>query len=86
MFKMPKTRLDWADVLGAGFGVIGATLIASNIGMEGLAFIVFIVSVLCFIYVGCVKDLQGVTWMNVIFLFINLLGMWRWIIQPWLGI
>ena len=86
MFKIPKTRLAWADELGAWSGVIGATLISSNIGMEGWAFCVFIVSVLCFIYVGHVKDLQGITKMNIVFLFINLWGVWRWAVQPWLGI
>ena len=86
MFKLPKTRLEWIDEFGAWTGVIAATLISSNIGMEWLAFPIFILSVCCYIYISRVKNLQGMLKMNAIFLVINIWGVWRWILQPWLGI
>lgn len=79
---MPKTRLEWADWVGAITGIIGASLIASNIGMQGLAFCVFTFSVLCFIYVAKIKDIKGMLVMNMIFLVINIWGIWRWIFAP----
>lgn len=86
MFKLPKTKVDWFDEIGALTGIIGAFLISSNIGMEGAAYIIFLMSVMCFIYVGHAKGLNGIRRMNIVFLFINLWGIWRWLIQPWLGL
>lgn len=86
MFKLPKTKIDWIDEIGSWSGVIAALLIASNIGAEGFAFPIFLLSCGSYIYIARVKNLSGMTRMNVIFFFINLWGVWRWVIQPWLGI
>lgn len=86
MFTLPKTKVDWFDEIGSLTGIVGAFLISSNIGMEGAAYIIFLLSVMCFIYVGHVKGLNGIRRMNIVFLFINLWGIWRWLIQPWLGL
>ena len=86
MLKLPKTKIEWADEIGSWTGVIAAFFISSNIGAEGIAFCIFLISVGCYIYVARIKKLPGMKRMNVIFFFINLWGVWRWLIQPWLGI
>lgn len=86
LIRIPRTRLEWADWIGTATGVPAALILASNIGFQGLAFCIFIVSVLCFIYVAMVKKIQGMLIMNVIFLLINIWGVWRWILAPLLGV
>lgn len=86
MIDLPKTKVDRFDEIGSWTGVLGAFLISSNIGMEGIAYFIFLLSVFCYIYVGHVKGLKGMRRMNIIFFFINSWGIWRWVIQPWLGI
>lgn len=85
-FKLPKTRVVWADEIGSFTGIIGTFLISSNIGLEGLAYMIFLITVGCYIYVGHVKGLSGMKRMNIVFFFINLWGLWRWLIQPWMGL
>ena len=85
MFKIPRNKLEWADDIGSWSGVAAALLITSHVGLEWLAFTVFIISCSCYIYVGRVKNLGGMTRMNVIFLIINMWGLWRWLIGPLLG-
>lgn len=85
-FNIPKTKIEWIDELGAITGIIGAMLLSSNIGFEGIAYVIFLVSVFCYIYVGHKKGLKGMRRMNIFFFFINVWGIWRWLIQPWIGL
>ena len=86
MFRIPKTKTDWVDEIGSWTGVIAALLIASNIGAQGIAFCIFLMSCCCYIYIARIKHLPAMMRMNEIFFFINVFGIWRWIIAPWLGI
>lgn len=86
MFKLLKTKIDWIDEIGSWSGVIAALLIASHIGAAGISFFIFLLSCSCYIYIAHVKNLSGMKRMNVIFFFVNSWGIWRWVIQPWLGI
>ena len=84
--RIPSTRIEWADWVGAATGIIAASLLASKIGFEGAAFCIFIISVLCFIYVASVKNIRGMLIMNIVFLAINIWGVWRWILAPLVGV
>jgi len=84
MIKLPKNKIDWIDEIGSWTGIISVLMLSSNIGMNGLAFTIFTVTSICFVYVAHEKKLNGMRRMNVVMFFINIWGIWRWAIQPWM--
>lgn len=72
-----ERAIKLADYIGAAAGVIGASLIALNIGLGMWGYIVFIVSSTLYTWVGWKTKRKGLMIMNVIFFAINLLGVFR---------
>lgn len=81
MFK-PKTLADWCEWIGTITGILGAALISSNIGYIGWAYVVFCFSSFSFMYFSYKLERWPFFIMNVIFLVINIWGIWRWLIGP----
>lgn len=69
------TSLDW---VGALSGIIGALIIASNIGINWIGYIIFLVSSLCYSYLGWKVNRKGLMVMNLFFIVINIIGLIRW--------
>ena len=69
--------LKW---LGAVTGMIGAVFIAMNLPGSGYGFIFFSVSAICWIIVGWHLREMSLVWLNVTFLAIDVLGIYRWIL------
>lgn len=67
-----------ADYAGAIFGIIGALLIALNINLNWLGYIVFFISSLCFSYVGFYSNKRGLLVMSLVYIIINVIGFIQW--------
>ena len=78
----PKNLLDYAEWIGTITGVLGALIIASNIGFVGYAYIVFWFSAFCYMFFAWKLKRWPLFFMNCVFLMINFWGIWRWLLQP----
>lgn len=76
-------RLEWT---GCIFTIIGVFIFNSNIGLEYIALIAFLISNVALITFSINKKLSGLLTMNVVLLLINVFGVYRWIIEPFLQI
>ena len=78
----PIRALSVLKWLGAVAGIAGALLIALNIGgtIVGIGFIFFAVSALAWVIAGWRMGELSLVAMHGVFLAINLLGLWRWMI------
>lgn len=64
---------------GTGAGIAGALLVAADIPASGYGFILFLVSSVCWAWVGIrTRDLP-LALLQGVFTAINLLGIWRWL-------
>ena len=78
----PKTLVDICQWAGTITGVVGAGMIASNIGVVGWGYILFAISAVCYMYFSWQLKYFPLFAMNAVFMAINLWGIWRWLIQP----
>lgn len=69
------TLVDW---VGAVSGIMGAIIIASNIGVNWIGYVVFLVSSVCYSYLGWKVNRKGLMTMNLLFIVINIIGLIRW--------
>ena len=60
---------------------LAAILVAANLGtrITGWGFVVFSVGSVGWIVIGAVTDQPNLLWQNVFLLFVNLVGVWRWL-------
>lgn len=73
------TRLKW---IGTVLGACGALLIASNIPESGWAFVFFLASSTLWATVGLVMREPSLWSLNMVYMAIDVIGVYRWIIHP----
>ncbi len=72
------------EMAGSGFGIFGALLIASNTQFSKYGWIGFALSsVLLTGYTYAIQS-WGLFALQVCFCLTNAMGLWRWLISPWL--
>lgn len=69
--------LKWT---GTATGISGALLIAMNIPQSGYGFLLFLVSSLCWFTAAWRMGETSLATLQFVFIAINLLGIWRWLI------
>ncbi len=74
------TSLKW---LGTVAGIAGALLVALNVGgtIVGIGFVFFAVSATAWVVAGWRMGEPSLVAMHGVFLVINLLGIWRWLVD-----
>ncbi|OEJ63861.1 hypothetical protein [Magnetovibrio blakemorei] len=65
---------------GTLFGVTGAALVALNLPVSGWGFVLFLVSSVSWAIAGVVMHERSLLLLNAVFIIINLLGIYRWLI------
>ncbi len=82
MIRHSTKRLTSAKWLGTVAGITGALLIALNVGgtIVGIGFIFFAVSATAWVVAGWRMGKPSLVAMHGVFLAINLLGIWRWLV------
>jgi nicotinamide riboside transporter PnuC len=73
------TTLEW---FGAATGIIGALLLAANIKISAWAFVIYVISSLALMGYAWLVGAHGILMMQTVFFVINLLGIYRWLVQP----
>lgn len=80
----PKTTIDWFEIIGTIMCIIAAILLASHIGLEGVSYILFFLGSLLFCFVFLSLKRKYLLLLNFLYVIINLWGIWRWLLSPWL--
>ncbi len=82
MIRHSTKSLISAKWLGAVAGIAGALLIALNVGgtVVGIGFVFFAVSATAWVVAGWRMGEPSLVVMHGVFLSINLLGIWRWLV------
>jgi len=68
------------EYLGAAFGIVGAILVSINTDISQYGFICFFISSVLLIALSIRKGLHGLLMMQVLFAFINMFGIYRWML------
>ena len=71
------TALKW---VGTAAGAVGALLIALNIPESGWAFVFFLISSSAWTTAGVIQKDSALWTLNLTFVFIDILGIVRWIL------
>lgn len=71
------TVLKW---IGTATGIIGASIVALNIDAVGIGFIFFAVSSATWAYAGWVHREMSLLVLQVVFLAIDLMGIYNWLL------
>ena len=76
---MGLAALKW---LGTVAGIVGALLVALNIGgtIVGIGFVFFAVSAAAWVVAGWRMSEPSLVAMHGVFLAINVVGIWRWLL------
>lgn len=69
--------LEWA---GTVMAVSAAVLLAINIPISGWAYVFYLLSSLLLTWWGFRKRAYGIAMQNVVFIAINIIGIYRWLI------
>ena len=69
------TVIKW---IGTATGVIGAVLVAANVGMVGWGFVIWAVSSASWVVAGYVMREPSLVLLQGVFLAVDLAGIWRW--------
>lgn len=82
---MTEWALDALQYYGAATATIAALLVSLNLGrrMTGWAFVLFVTSSVALILWGFLSsDSDGIGYQNIALLFINAVGVWRYLLRP----
>lgn len=73
-----ETIANWVAPIAT---TIAAVMVAANLGtrITGLGFIVFSIGSVGWIVIGAATDQPSLMWQNVFLLFVNIVGIWRWL-------
>lgn len=71
------TAIKW---IGTGTGIIGAVLVAANVGMVGWGFVIWAVSSASWVIAGYVMREPSLALLQGVFLAVDLIGIWRWLL------
>ena len=69
--------IEWT---GSLTGVSAAVLLALNISISGWAYVFYLLSSILLLIWGLREKAYGVAFQNLVFIAINLLGIYRWLI------
>lgn len=78
VIQLPS-NIDLYEWFGSILAIIGAILIALNIHLEILAFVIYIVSNILLIKFSTKKKHYGILIMSLTFVIINMIGIIRWL-------
>jgi len=78
---MLLTILEW---LGTAAGIAGALLVASNTRHSAWGWISFLLSSSCMAGFAWLSGIWGLMLLEIVFILTNLLGLWRWLIKPYI--
>ncbi|EQB16220.1 hypothetical protein [Sphingobium lactosutens] len=81
---MSQTLLTVLQYYGAGAATLAALIVSLNLGRQitGWAFVLFVTSSIALIAWGFLdENSEGIGWQNVALLFINAIGVWRYLIS-----
>jgi len=69
---------SWA---ATGLTIVAALMTAANLGarVTGYGFLVFTIGALCWIAVGFLTSQPALLWTNIVLLFVDAFGVWRWL-------
>jgi nicotinamide riboside transporter PnuC len=70
------------EYVGAGFGIVGAALLALNNHYSPFAYIFFLASSFFLVIFSLKNSARGLLLMQVAFTLVNLIGIYRWILHP----
>jgi len=71
-------NLKW-DFLGTLFGIVGAVIIASNIGINGIGFFIFLLSSFCYLKFGYDIKNKNLITLNAVYVIVNIIGIINYI-------
>jgi hypothetical protein len=74
-----KNRSTKLELAGAITGVMGAILLAANVSYSGYGFVLFFISSMFLSTFAVIKKLRYLLIMQVVFMVINLVGIYRWL-------
>lgn len=80
---MSETLRDALQYYGAAAATIAALIVSLNLGRRwtGWAFVIFVTSSIALIAWGFLQpDSEGIGWQNIVLLFINAIGVYRYLI------
>jgi hypothetical protein len=73
---------DIIEILGAIFGMIGAVLMAFNNPYSKYGWVFFMGANVCWMTFSINKSMMFLFTQELVFLCINIFGLWRWVIKP----
>ena len=74
--------MDFIAMFAAATGILGAVLLAMNVGLSRYGFCLFLLSSICWSSVALSTAQPALLANQLVFVAINLLGIWRWFVQP----
>ncbi len=72
----------YLELLGAGTGIAGALLMAAKCRYSAWAWPVWVISGIAWVLYAGRTDTWGLLAQQVVFTVINIVGLWRWLVQP----
>jgi len=75
--KLSIKVLEWS---GALLGVSAALLLALNVPLSAWAYVLYLLSSLCLMVWAYWQKAYGLVFQNLVFVAINVLGIYRWLI------
>ena len=66
------------DFWGTVFGILGAMLLALNIGLNWIAFILFLINSILYIIYGKQSNNKNIITLNVVYFILNLIGIYNY--------
>ncbi len=78
---MSAQALQW---IGCVVGLSGALMLATKNSFSGYGFVLFLVSNMFWIAFGFVTNAPGLVVMQIGFSVTSAIGVWRWVVGPWL--
>ena len=72
------------ELVGSGTGIAGAILLALKIRYSPWAWPLWVLSCFAWILFGLSTQAYPLVAQNAVFIGINILGTWTWLIKPWI--
>jgi len=66
------------DFWGTVFGILGAILLSLNIGLNWIAFILFLINSILYIIYGKQSNNKNIMTLNVVYFILNLIGIYNY--------
>lgn len=78
---LSATFFEW---LGTAAGILGAGMISSKTRFSPYGWIAFIISSSSLAVYAWMSDAYGLLTLESVFLLTNLVGLWRWLLSPYI--